>query len=155
MRVVKVVEMRRRRGSVTQRVMLKRRKIVTKLRKGVGHPQEVDSGNDSSSSMVIIPAGKVAGEKADEEERGRSAKKLKRKAGKRARKPSASTRKKKQADRGPFDVGHRIKFGERKSDSKSSDDSEDAGSDFRAGPSTKSRQLQLQEYSEHPGRLAS
>ena len=118
-----------------------------------GHPQEVDSGNDSSSSMGIIPAGKVAGEKADEEERGRSAKKLKRKAGKRARKASASTRNKKQADRGPFGVGH---LGEGKLDSKSSDDDEDSGSDFRAGPSTKLRQLQLQEYSEqHPGRLAS
>lgn len=53
-------------------------------------------------------------------------------------------------DRGPFGVGHKVEF----KDSDRSDD-DDSGSSFHAGPSTKSRQLQLQEYSEqYPGRLA-
>ena len=81
----------------------------------------------------------------------------KRKKGKRPKKGLTSARKAEQADRGPFGIGHRVSFPEEKSGSKSSDDDdEDSGSDFQAGPSTKSRQLQLQEYSEqHPGRLAS
>ena len=81
----------------------------------------------------------------------------KRKKGKRPKKGASVAKKTKQADRGPFGIGHRVTFPDEKSGSKSSeDDDEDPGSDFHAGPSTKSRQLQLQEYSEQrPGRLAS
>ena len=120
-----------------------------------GHPQEPDSGADTSSSMGVLPAEKADDEAPTDPKRGRSRKKQKLKSGKRAKRTSGSSKKKPLADRGPFGVGHRVKFGDEKSGSRSSDDEEDSGSDFRAGPSNKSRQLQLQEYSEqHPGGLA-
>ena len=57
-------------------------------------------------------------------------------------------------DRGPYGVGRRERFVG--SDSDKSEDSQSDGQVFRAAPSEKSRQLQLQEYAqEHPGRLAS
>ena len=57
-------------------------------------------------------------------------------------------------DRGPYGVGRKEKFVA--SDSGRSEDSQSEGQVFRAAPSDKSRQLQLQEYAQdHPGRLAS
>ena len=74
----------------------------------------------------------------------------------RAKKKRKKRRKAKQADRGPFGVGKRVKFGDETSEG--SKDSRSEGSDqvFQAAPSDKSRQLQLIEYSQKdPGRLAS
>lgn len=69
-------------------------------------------------------------------------------------KKKKTKRKGDEDDRGPYGVGRKEKFVESPGDK--SDDSLSEGQVFRAAPSDKSRQLQLQEYAEeHPGRLAS
>ena len=69
-------------------------------------------------------------------------------------KKKKARRKGDEDDRGPYGVGRKEKFVGSHSDK--SDDSLSEGQVFRAAPSDKSRQLQLQEYAEeHPGRLAS
>ena len=73
----------------------------------------------------------------------------------RAKKKRKKRRKAKQADRGPFGVGRRVKFGEGSTEGSRESNSEDSDQVFQAAPSDKSRQLQLMEYSQqYPGRLA-
>ena len=71
-------------------------------------------------------------------------------------KPKKKARRDKQADRGPYGVGQRVRYDGKSSDGVPSDE-ESAQHDesvFRAGPSTTSKHLQLQEYAEkRPGRL--
>ena len=83
-------------------------------------------------------------------------------AKKRDRSPSSSSEKKKKvkkdrhADRGPYGVGQRIRYDGKSSGDLSSEDGEgqDEAQVFRAGPSSTSKHLQLQEYAEkRPGRL--
>ena len=119
-----------------------------------GHAKVAATDEDESSSDGVIPKGKGHSDRAKDRRTDGPPKETKRKKGKRPKKGSASARKSKHADRGPFGIGHRVSFPEEKSGSESfENDDEDSGSDFRVGPSTKSRQLQLQEHSEqHPGR---
>lgn len=73
----------------------------------------------------------------------------------RAKKKRKKRRKQKQADRGPFGVGRKVKFDGESSEGSKGSRSDGSDQVFQAAPSDKSRQLQLIEYSQqYPGRLA-
>eukprot|EP00438_Fugacium_kawagutii_P015911 Skav211119 [mRNA] locus=scaffold2659:123518:130322:- [translate_table: standard] len=101
------------------------------------------SSNSSSSSEEATSGSK---ESSSTEKRGSGSKSKKSKKRKRGD----------EADRGPYGVGAKLRY-DGKEDSSGSDGSEDGEkTPFRAGLSSKSHHLQLQEYAERrPGRLAS
>ena len=102
------------------------------------------------------------GEASSESTRARSTRKDKKKQV-RSRSPSSEKKKKKkrakkdhQADRGPYGVGQRRRYDGKSSGDLSTEDETGQPDDqvFRAGPSSTSKHLQLQEYAEkRPGRL--
>eukprot|EP00438_Fugacium_kawagutii_P025579 Skav215575 [mRNA] locus=scaffold2748:77089:83434:- [translate_table: standard] len=82
-------------------------------------------------------------------------KKRKASSSKTSKKKKASKRS--DADRGPFGVGTKVRFDDKDGSSLSGESGEEGGDPvFRAGLSTRSQHLQLQEYAmKKPGRLAS
>ena len=155
-KVMKHVKRQRKRKGLTLRLKnrsgrpgLRPRSAPKPLSRWLGRAKEPLSDEEASSSDGVFPTGKVREDKDEAVDPQAAPRKLKVREAKSLKKGAVSGKKAKQADRGPFGIGHRVNFARDKSVSKSSDeDDEDSGSDFRAGPSNKSRQLQLQEYSE-------
>ena len=88
--------------------------------------------------------------------RGDKKKRVRSRSPSREKKKKKKTKKDNQVDRGPYGVGQRVRYDGKSSGDPSSEDETGQQDEqvFRAGPSTTSKHLQLQEYAEKtPGRL--